>query len=63
MRYCKISSWQEVENIGHTISIRSVGEMEASCDRGVEGETKETEEGVLKVMFIFPQKNSILKNT
>lgn len=51
VRYCKISSWQEEENIWDTVSSRSLGEVEASCDRGVKGETKETEEGVLKVML------------
>ena len=25
--------------------------MEASCDRGVKGDTKETEEGILKAML------------
>ncbi len=50
VRYCKISSWQEEENIWDTLSSWSLGEMEASCDRGVKGETKETEAGVLKVM-------------
>lgn len=49
VRYCKISSWQEEESIWHTMykSNRPVGEMEASCDSGVKGETKETEEEVL----------------
>ena len=50
MRYRKVSSWQEEENIWDSVSSRCPGEMEASCDGGGKGETKETEQGVLKVM-------------
>ncbi len=48
VRYFKISSWQEQENILDTISSSCLGETEASCDGRVKRETKETEEGVLK---------------
>lgn len=51
MRYFNISSWQEKENIWDTVSSACLGDMEASCDRGVKRETKETEQGVLKVML------------
>lgn len=59
--YCKISSWQEEENIWDTVSTsRCRGEMEASCDRRVKGETKETEEVVTKrhvfKLCLFDQK-------
>ena len=51
VRYSKLSSSQEEENIWDTVTSRCPEEMEASCGRGVKGETKETKEGAFKVML------------